>query len=552
MNDASADARAGPGKGPAADVMALSLGVLGTAVWQWPLLRSGFDRVPGNHGDARYYLYILEHWFQAWRGRADVLSPGMFHPVEHTLAYADTMAVHAIPYSLLRFLDIGLYPSLGLTLVLFSFLNFVAGYYLLRRVLMLNVVAATAGALFFAFNSPRYNQSGHFPFQASFFVALTIAFVVRFVRDSATLSTRKAFGLLVMAAICWSLQFAVSIYEGWFFLFWSGLFVAVAIAIPSSRSALAALVRRFPLPLIGSALVLVLGLLPLLLVHLPVSEAVGPRSYSQVQHLTPQVWSLAQMGHRNLVWGSVSRALTDIHPLPSTEHNVGIGLVPSLAWLALTAWAIRSMIRGTRNGFLAAAILATTLFYAIGMTYGSGWSPWRLVYLFVPGADGLRAVARYVFVLSLPISVVLAFAVQHVASGIRARFPAGSRANRTRLALLYAIVAFGVLEQFGRTPSISGGEDLARVQALAAALPADCNVFYAVAAPERRPVKIEYQIDAMLVSILRGVPTLNGYSGHTPPGWSLREVEAPDYDAKIQDWIRKHNVPGRICRLEIS
>ena len=551
MNDPSVGARARSRKVPA-DLVALSLGVLGTAVWQAPVLASGFDRVPGDHGDARSYLYILEHWFQSFRGEADFLSPGMFYPVERTLAYMDTMVAHAIPYSLLRFAGSGLYASLGLTLVLFSFLNFVAGYYLLRRVLALNVVAATAGALFFAYNSPRYNQSGHFSFQASFFLPLTIAFVVRFARDSATISARKAFGLLAMAAICWNLQFAVSIYEGWFFLFWSGLFLAVAIAIPSSRAALVALVRRFPVPLIGSALVLMLGLLPVLLVHLPASEAVGPRSYGQLQQLTPEVWSLAQMGHRNFVWGAVSRALTDIHPLPSTEHNVGIGLVPSLAWLALTGWALRSMIRGTRNGFLVAAILGTTLFYLIGMTYGSGWSPWRLVYLFVPGADGLRAVARYVFVLSLPMSVVLAFAVQHVASVIKARFPSGSRSYRTRLALLYGIVAFAVLEQFGRSPSISGREDVARVRALAASLPAGCDVFYAAAAPSRRPGKIEYQIDAMLVSIMRNVPTLNGYSGHVPPGWSLREVEAPDYEARIQDWIRTHNVSGRLCRLEIS
>src|SRR5262245_44226676 len=154
---------------------------------------SGFDRVPGNHGDARQYLYILEHWFQAWRGNAEFLSPGMFYPVEHTLAYMDAMVVHAIPYSLLRFAGSGLYASLGLTLVLFSFLNFAAGYYLLRRVLKLHVVAAAVGALFFAYNSPRYNQSGHFPFQASFFLPLTIAFVVRFARESGTLSAKKAF-----------------------------------------------------------------------------------------------------------------------------------------------------------------------------------------------------------------------------------------------------------------------------------------------------------------------------------------------------------------------
>jgi hypothetical protein len=406
--------------------------------------------------------------------------------------------------------------------------------------------------MFFAYNSPRYNQSGHFPFQASFFLPLTVACLVRLARHSTTISARQAFSLLALASICWNLQFAVSIYEGWFFLFWSGLFITVAIAAPRSRVALWQLVRRFPLPVIGSALVCLAALLPLLLIYMPVSEAVGPRSYGEVKNLTPQVWSLLQMGNGNFVWGTASRALSVIHPLPSTEHNVGIGLVPTLAWLALTAWAIRNVIRRTGNEFLSAAILATTLFYAIGMTYASGWSPWRFVYLFAPGADGLRGVSRYVVFLSLPMAVGLAVGLHRVASRIAWRATAHPvPRQRVTLALLYTVVAFGVIEQFGRGHSFSGQDDLARVRALAAGLPTDCDAFYAVAAPVPKAGKTEYQIDAMMVSIMRGVPTLNGYNGHTPPGWSLQNVQADDYEANVRDWISRHNVSGRICQLEI-
>ena len=56
----------------------------------------------------------------------------------------------------------------------------------------------------------------------------------------------------------------------------------------------------------------------------------------------------------------------------------------------------------------------------------------------------------------------------------------------------------------------------------------------------------------MLVSVMRGVPTLNGYSGHAPPGWSLREVEAPGYEENVRKWITLHNLDGRICQLEVG
>jgi hypothetical protein len=56
----------------------------------------------------------------------------------------------------------------------------------------------------------------------------------------------------------------------------------------------------------------------------------------------------------------------------------------------------------------------------------------------------------------------------------------------------------------------------------------------------------------MLVSVMRGVPTVNGYSGYIPRGWELREVEAPDYEQRVARWIAEHHVAGPVCRLEIA
>ncbi len=126
-------------------------------------------------------------------------------------------------------------------------------------------------------------------------------------------------------------------------------------------------------------------------------------------------------------------------------------------------------------------------------------------------------------------------------------------AVRRRLsAALIAVVSFGIVEQFGHAPSISKKVELARLESLAASLPAKCAVFYVAAAPARTPTEHEDQIDAMLISVMRGVPTVNGYSGHVPPGWSLREVEAPDYDQRVVRWIAGHHVPGPVCRLAID
>ena len=534
--------------------------MLGTAAWHLPLLASGFDRLPGDRGDARQSVYLVEHWYQVLRGHAEAFSPAIFYPVKGAIGYSETYFVHALPYSGLRLAGMDMFSALAVPLVVFTFLNYAACFYLLRRVLGLHVIASAAGAMFFAFNSPRFNHAGHYGYQLSFFLPLVAACVVRFVQQRSNISQPQAFALLSAASVSLALQFVVSPYQGWLFVFWSCLFLAIVFAIRSTRLAALETIRRSWRALTGGLLVLAIALYPLFLVYMPVAASAGPRRYSAAQQLMPDAWSLIQMGSRNYIWGGVSAELLRVHPLFSSELYVGIGLVPSLVLLALIFWAARTIVReigrsksegdmrGIKRLALAALILSMALFYAIAMKYWGGSSPWRLVYLFVPGADGLRAIARHVLVLALPMSIAFAVVVHRGLERISLQPFAGPRL----IVALLLVVTFGIAEQFGRTPFISGKQERSRLERLASSLPQNCAVFYVAAAPDRAPTKHEDQIDAMLISVMTHVPTLNGYSGHVPPGWSLREVDAPDYEQRIARWIARYHVAGPVCRLEID
>lgn len=536
--------------------------MLGTIAWHRPLFTSGFDRIPGDRGDARVYVYLVEHWYQVFRGQAELFSPAMFYPVKGIIGYSETMFVHALPYSGLRLAGMDMFSALAVPLVVFSFLNYASCYFLLRRVIGVHVIASVAGAMFFAFNSPRFNHVGHYSYQAAFFLPIVVACVVRFFQRRENLTSLQAFGLLAAAAAGLVIQFVISPYQGWFFVFWSFLFLVIVFAVRSTRRVAVEIVGRWWPALTGAAVVLAAGVLPLFFLYTRVAPSVRPRSYESALQLTPDAWSLIQMGGRNYIWGGVSAALSRLHPLFSSELYIGIGLVPSLALLALIAWAVRAIVRDMQEpasgavtpkiqrGFLAALVLATALFYVIAMKYLGGSSPWRIIYQFVPGADGLRAIARHVMVLVLPMSIVFAVFLHRGLQTISAR-PAPRARQALTLALL-AVVTFGVVEQFGNPPSFSTTAELKRLETLAASLPQNCAVFYAAAAPVRKPVKHEEQIDAMLVSVIRRLPTVNGYTGHLPPGWSLRDVEAPDYEQKVAEWIARHRVTGPVCRLEIA
>ena len=268
-------------------MLGLLVGMLGTVAWHRPLFTSGLDRIPGDRGDARANVYLVEHWYEVFRGQAEMLSPSIFYPIEGTIGYAETMFVHALPYSGLRLAGMDMFSALAVPLVVFSFLNYVACFFLLRRVLGVNVVASVAGSMFFAFNSPRFNHAGHYGYQASFFLPLVVAFVVLLVQRRANLTQRQAFTLLAAAALSLALQFVVSPYQGWFFVFWSCLFLAIVFAIRSTRHVAVEIVRRVWPALAGGALVLMIGLYPLYLVYGPVAASAGPRSYRLVHELIP-------------------------------------------------------------------------------------------------------------------------------------------------------------------------------------------------------------------------------------------------------------------------
>ena len=60
-----------------------------------------------------------------------------------------------------------------------------------------------------------------------------------------------------------------------------------------------------------------------------------------------------------------------------------------------------------------------------------------------------------------------------------------------------------------------------------------------------------YNIDAMFIASMTGIPTLNGYSAWQPPHWGLARPQEPTYLAAVDDWIRLHNLQ-QVCALDID
>ncbi len=537
---------------------ALGIGILG--LWQFhiPQFASGFDKFPGDRGDARLVAYLMEHWHQVFQGTSPWRSPEMFYPVQGTLGYADLLLGYGIVHSVFRTLGFGIFEAAEATIILLNFLTYVVCFVLLNKVLRFNLAAAIFGAAFFAYSGPKLMQLGHTQLQPILFLPLAIIPVVLFVQKNEKLSQLKAFGLIAWAALSLVLQLLTGFYPGWFFFFWSALFLLVALVFSDTRKIIVTQVLRFWPAFLGAGAVFIAGLIPFVKAYWPVLQSVGGREYEQVHRLIPVPLSFLLTSTRNYVWGGFSAAILDRRPEIGPELQIGFGLVASLTWIALVVFAVwcvwkylrskplLSSERQTNLLFLAALIIATSVVFLLGLRYWNGFSPWQFVFAWVPGGQAIRAVARYALIMALPMAIAFAWLIDQLSQMI------GRSNRRYWFVLLYVFMAFGLVEQFGRKQGFNGfsiQNENVYLARLAQELPDNCSSFYVTVKPTALHNIFEYQIDAALISAIKDVPTLNGYSGQLPPAWDLWDMMGAGYEDNVKRWITARQINGNVCKL---
>ena len=555
---------------PRSSATALLFGIAGTILYHSSQFISGFDKFFGDRGDARGILYFCEHWYQALSGKASLLSPGIFYPTKGTLAYSDILLGYGISYSVFRALGFDMFMSFEIVIILTVFLSYCTAFWLLYKTLGFRLAPSIIGAMFFAFSSPKFFQLIHLQLQFVVLLPVIFALLITFGKQVQTLNQKHAAILLSAAAVAFDLQLATGFYFAWFFVLWSSIFFLLALAFTRTRRFIVAVCRKFWRAMLIAAAVLLAGFLPTALLYLPLARTENFYRYDFLLQLIPHWRALFWMGGGNYFWGSITRALAP-NPIPGSwgELQIGIGLFSSATWIALTIatiWLIRDRRGATAPTgaspslpdprqlgklFLALLILTTSFIYVIGFRY-AGHSPWYVIYKFFPGGGALRGVSRYVIFLTLPIAISFAYLLNRgLAYAFRQQTSTRQRAWTAAVLLLGGLI---VCEQFG-LPKLGGDGfsvryEKAYLQANAAKLPDDCEAFYLALGPAAKRSMPEYQYDAMMLSAISRVPTLNASSSLFPAGWDLYTLSLPDYEAKVNSWVTSQKIAGKVCRLE--
>lgn len=502
-------------------------GLAGVLWFHRAAIFSGFDRVQGIRSDTRLVVFIHEHWWQVVRGEVSWLSPRFFFPATGTLGYSDTFFLDQFFYVPLRALGFGPFTSFSLTMIGMSAVGYLGYYLLLRRVVSSSILVATLGAVIAAFGNALYTQTTHPQLMSVQWLPWIILGAASAVRTSGPRSLMlSAASGLGAALLLWS-----AFYVAWFAILAALIAgLAVVMLLGPSRAWRGLLVRW---RLTGAWLAgWGAGLVPFFLTYGPVLAEKRERPLAESLSFAPNLTDLVRVGRSNMVWGwLVGDAPGGIF---GRELLVGFPLVFLLVTLAVTVRTVRS--RDVPGMALVSSIVTLLV---LPMRFG-GRSLWEIAWHVIPGASVIRVTSR-AWLLVVPLVVVLV---------VREWSRASNRSAWPR-AVVVCLVSLLVIEQlsWSTTWAVRRHEEEALVRSLGPS-PSSCVAILAVGEPGDALFDPTH-VDAMMIAMEYGVPTVNGYSGLTPLDYDI-DVSSADYEVQVAEWLSSRGVDASPCVADLG
>ncbi len=397
----------------------------------WPLILHMGSRIAPDLGDP-----VRTAWQIAYVGHAMLHDPlhlfdaNAFYPHPLSLAFSDSL----LGYGPAAFFGSGTVAALVRynLLFLWAWSLCFAGAYLLARELGLGRLAGAAAGVAFAYAPYRVTEAGHLHVISSGGIALALFLLLR--------GYRRGSGRLVLAGwlvSAWQVSLGFTLGLQYSYLI---AILALAAFVYWWRAGRPALPRRLAIvTCVGMAIfgaVAIYQARPYLKVASEYPTA--KRTLKEVKTYSSGPVALVSASSENRIWGPVtSAARADLHSKNEDVFFPGLAIFA----LALIGLATGLYTRRLRAG-LAVGIVACSVFaMGLGLT-GAGY-PYRLLYDYAPGWDGVRVPGR-VFTTATLFYALLAGAGAQWLMGWIGRWGA-RRSLRSLSPLLGVVLLLGLL-----------------------------------------------------------------------------------------------------------
>jgi MFS family permease len=379
-------------------------GVALAVLTSWPLVLHLPSRIEPDLGDP-----VRTAWQVAWVGHAMLHDPlhifdaNVFYPHPLSLAFSDSL----LGYGPAGFFGSGTVAALvryNLLFLLAWSLCFVGAYLLARELGLRKLPSAAAGAAF-AYAPYRVTEAGHLHVISSGGIALSLFLLLRGYR-------RGSRGLLIAGWLVAAWQISLGFTLGLQFAYLLAVLSLLA-AVYWWRAGRPALPRRLlAITLAGIAVVGVVTIYearPYLKIAHDYPTAKRTLKEVKVYSAGPAAWLSASSENR--VWGDLTAGMRKHVHSKNEQVLFPGGLLLVLAVIGLAA---PLFTRRLRLGLAAGIVTCSVLALGLGLT-GAGY-PYRLLFDYAPGWDGVRVPGR-VFTLATLFLALLAGAGTQLLAG---------------------------------------------------------------------------------------------------------------------------------------
>ncbi len=466
------------------------LGIFGIV---FPYIRNG--NLPGDIGDARINLYLLEHFFLALTNQVESFTDtSFFYPMPKTALLTDNYWGTGLIYSYFRSGKMTPTGSFAGWFLVGFVVNYWSAFFVYRK-LELTKIAAAIGAFLFTFSLPVISQEGHAQLLYRPYVPLAVLAFVYYFR-----SKDLRYAALTLLAL--ALQFLTCGYNGMFlFYFLTALFFVEFVSIPQNKIKNLLPTKFFlltTLPIFCTAC----GLL--LLYAIPYFEVKNiysfERYWSNIEQMLPRIHSYF-LADNSYLWFSKNAEIFSQIPMRN-EHQMFIGVGAMLALLVLFL----------RKDFLKQNQLAlnfghaTAIIIAVTLVIGSA-----SLYIFLsplPGISSIRAVSRVIFILLFPIGYLVGLSIAKIGT-IKSEIFSSP-------AIIFIICALIIADPILAKKLITSKDEWQkRSEVLANKISQKIDKSNILVVASNSDCSIE-NFDAMMLSQELGIKTINGCSSFYP------------------------------------
>lgn len=516
------------------------------------LFFSNFNILLGDRFDALIETNLLQHWYNVIQGKSKWDTVGYFYPFTNTLGYNDGYFLYGVFYSIFRLLGFDLFISTDLVNISLKIIGFFSFYFLAKKVFKFSFWVSLIGATAFTLGNLMAVHMRHAQLLSIAFAPLLTIFVLRYFQSLKFNDSKKTLINGCFASLLLSLWLFTSYYMAWYFILFfvvcSFIFMFFCVSNKEYRNNLK--IKVSLKVLIVPIVVLMFFLMPFLKVYLPKASETGGQSLYAVEYYAPVPYNVIDPGEYNLIFGKLTNAFfSNIDNLNRVgEFSIGLAPISLLILLITLACLSFKKIKSTFEIFIFSVCLTTVVTALFAIKFGDIFL-WKFIWQYFPGAKGMRVTGRYFLFLIFPVVLVSTWFLDKIAS-------------KRGWVLFSALSILLILEQVNFAHNAAfNREDNKRFINSVPVPPKGCKAFYVVGQRKGEfpivtdNITISYyphNVDAMLISEVDNLRTINGFSTFNPPGWDFALNPLQSYMARVQNYINNNNIANGMCEFDLE